>query len=70
MLATNTSSLPVTAIAAPVPHPERVVGMHFFNPPVLIKLVEVVAGDQSAETALAVATELARRIGREPVRAA
>jgi 3-hydroxybutyryl-CoA dehydrogenase len=70
VLATNTSSLPVTAIAAPVPHPERVVGMHFFNPPVLIKLVEVVAGDQSAEHALAVATEVARRMGREPVRAA
>ena len=70
VLATNTSSLPVTAIAAPVPHPERVVGMHFFNPPVLIKLVEVVAGDQSAENALALATELARRMGREPVRAA
>ena len=43
ILASNTSSLPVTAIAAEVPHPERVVGMHFFNPPALMKLVEVVA---------------------------
>jgi 3-hydroxybutyryl-CoA dehydrogenase len=70
VLATNTSSLPVTAVAAPVPRPERVVGMHFFNPPVLIKLVEVVAGERSSESALALATEVARRMGREPVRAA
>ena len=70
VLATNTSSLPVTAIAAPVPHPERVVGMHFFNPPPLMRAVEVVAGEQSSEPALSVAAEAARRMGREPVRAA
>ena len=70
VLATNTSSLPVTAIAAPVPHPERVVGMHFFNPPPLMRAVEVVAGEQSSEHALEVADEVARRMGREPVRAA
>jgi 3-hydroxybutyryl-CoA dehydrogenase len=70
VLATNTSSLPVTAIAGPVPHPERVVGMHFFNPPPLMMAVEIVAGEQSSEAALAVATEVARRMGREPVRAA
>jgi 3-hydroxybutyryl-CoA dehydrogenase len=70
VLATNTSSLQVTAIAGPVPHPERVVGMHFFNPPPLMKLVEIVAGEQSDERALGVATEVARLMGREPVRAA
>ena len=70
VLATNTSSLPVTAIASPVPHPERVVGMHFFNPPPLMKAVEVVAGERSSEPALELATEVARRMGREPVRAA
>ena len=70
VLATNTSSLPVTAIAAPVPHAERVVGMHFFNPPPLMRAVEIVAGEQSSEPALELATEVARRMGREPVRAA
>ncbi len=52
ILASNTSSLPVTAIAADVPGRERVVGMHFFNPPALMKLVEVVAtADSSAHGA-------------------
>jgi 3-hydroxybutyryl-CoA dehydrogenase len=69
ILATNTSSLPVTAIAADVPHPERVVGMHFFNPPALMKLVEVVATERSSEDALAAATEVGRRMGRTPIRA-
>ncbi len=70
VLATNTSSLQVTAIAAEVPHPERVVGMHFFNPPPLMKLVEIVAGEQSSAEALELATEVGRRMAREPVRAA
>jgi 3-hydroxybutyryl-CoA dehydrogenase len=70
VLATNTSSLQVTAIAAGVPRPERVVGMHFFNPPALMRLVEVVPGEESSEDALASAADVARRMGREPVRAA
>ena len=70
VLATNTSSLQVTAIAAAVPRPERVVGMHFFNPPALMRLVEIVAGEDSAGEALEAATAVARRMGREPVRAA
>ncbi len=69
ILATNTSSLPVTAIAAGTPHPERVVGMHFFNPPALMRLVEVVATADSAESALAATAEAARRMGRTPIRA-
>ena len=69
VLATNTSSLSVTAIAAPTPGPERVVGMHFFNPPVLMDLVEVVAGEDSSAAALDAATEVARRIGKTPIRA-
>jgi 3-hydroxybutyryl-CoA dehydrogenase len=68
ILASNTSSLSVSAIAAPVPQPERVVGMHFFNPPALMQLVEVVATDVSAEEALAATAEAARRMGRTPVR--
>ena len=70
VLATNTSSLQVTAIAAPVPRPERVVGMHFFNPPAVMRLVEIVAGEESSGAALELATDVARRMGREPVRAA
>jgi 3-hydroxybutyryl-CoA dehydrogenase len=70
VLATNTSSLSVTAIAAGAARPERVCGMHFFNPPALMRLVEVVAGEETDPRALAVATEVAERMGRTPVRAA
>lgn len=69
ILATNTSSLSVTAIAASITAPERVVGMHFFNPPAAMMLVEIVAGDESGEPALELATEVARRMGRTPIRA-
>jgi 3-hydroxybutyryl-CoA dehydrogenase len=69
ILATNTSSLSVAAIAAETPHPERVVGMHFFNPPALMKLVEVVATAESSEDTLAATTEVGRRMGRTPIRA-
>jgi 3-hydroxybutyryl-CoA dehydrogenase len=69
VLATNTSSLSVTAIASAVADPQRVVGMHFFNPPALMELVEVVAGDESGEPALELATEVARGMGRTPIRA-
>ncbi|HET8954340.1 MAG TPA: 3-hydroxyacyl-CoA dehydrogenase NAD-binding domain-containing protein [Solirubrobacterales bacterium] len=69
VFASNTSSLRVAEIAAGVPGPERVVGMHFFNPPALMKLVEVVAAEHSSEDALATATEVAERMGRTPIRA-
>ena len=68
-LASNTSSLRVGEIAAVVPHPDRVVGMHFFNPPPLMKLVEIVAAEHSSEQALAAATEVGERMGRTPIRA-
>jgi 3-hydroxybutyryl-CoA dehydrogenase len=68
VLATNSSSLSVTAIAATAAHPERLCGMHFFNPPALMKLVEVVAGDATGERALAETTVVAERMGRTPVR--
>ena len=69
ILASNTSSLPIAAIAAGVPQRERVVGMHFFNPPALMKLVEVVATADSASEALNATTEVGRRMGRTPIRA-
>ncbi|HEY8640695.1 MAG TPA: 3-hydroxyacyl-CoA dehydrogenase [Solirubrobacterales bacterium] len=70
VLATNTSSLSVTAIAAAVPEPQRVVGMHFFNPPALMQLVEVVAGQESSQEALQLVADVGEQIGRTPVRAA
>jgi 3-hydroxybutyryl-CoA dehydrogenase len=70
VLATNTSSLSVTAIAAGVPGPERVVGMHFFNPPALMVLVEVVPGAESSDEALAVAQAAAGAMGKEVILAA
>ncbi len=69
ILASNTSSLPVTAIAAETPNAERVVGMHFFNPPALMRLVEVVATERADEDALEATTEVGRRMGRTPIRA-
>lgn len=69
VLATNTSSLRVCEIAAGVPQPERVVGMHFFNPPALMKLVEVVAAEHSSAEALEATTEVAERMDRTPIRA-
>ena len=68
-LASNTSSLRIGEMAEGVPHPERVVGMHFFNPPPLMKLVEIVAAEHSSEGALAAATEVGERMGRTPIRA-
>jgi 3-hydroxybutyryl-CoA dehydrogenase len=70
ILTTNTSSLSVTAVAAGVPRPERVCGFHFFNPPALMKLVEVVPGDATGERAVETLFGVAERMGRTPVRAA
>ena len=70
LLATNTSSLAVTAIAAGARWPRRVCGMHFFNPPPLMPLVEIVAGAETAPEVLEAATEVGRRMGRTPIRAA
>ena len=70
VLATNTSSLLVTAVAGPVKRPERVVGMHFFNPPPVMRLLEVVAGEQSEETALALARAAGEAMGKHVILAA
>ena len=70
VLATNTSSIPVTQIAAGVPVPERVVGMHFFNPAPKMRLVEVVAGVASAEWALERVSALGEAMGKRVIRAA
>lgn len=69
VLASNTSSIPITRIAAPVPHPERVVGMHFFNPVFLMPLVEIVAGARTAPAVADAVFALAQQLGKSPVRA-
>jgi 3-hydroxybutyryl-CoA dehydrogenase len=67
VLATNTSSLLVTAIAAPVKRPERVVGMHFFNPAPVMALLEVVAGSESSRDALALARAAGEAMGKHVI---
>lgn len=69
ILATNTSSISVTAIANGMAHPERLVGMHFFNPVPLMKLVEVVSGAETAGSAASVIHALAALWGKTPVHA-
>jgi 3-hydroxybutyryl-CoA dehydrogenase len=69
VLATNTSSLLVTAIATGARSPERVVGMHFFNPAPIMRLLEVVAGEQSSEDALALAHATGEAMGKTVIRA-
>ncbi|MBS0454585.1 MAG: 3-hydroxyacyl-CoA dehydrogenase [Proteobacteria bacterium] len=69
ILATNTSSISVTAIANGLRHPERVVGMHFFNPVPLMKLVEVVHGLQTQQQVAETIFELAKGWGKVPVHA-
>ena len=70
VLATNTSSLSVTAIAAPCQHPERVVGIHFFNPAPLMPLVEIVGGHATDTRVLAAVRALVDRWGKTTVVAA
>lgn len=67
ILATNTSALSVTEIAAATNAPERVVGLHFFNPVHRMELVEVVAGAKTSPDVLAHTADFARRIGKVPV---
>ncbi|AZK98699.1 3-hydroxyacyl-CoA dehydrogenase family protein [Streptomyces tsukubensis] len=67
ILATGTNALSVTRLAADSRHPERVVGMHFFNPAPAMKLVEIVSSVLTSPSAVAAVTGLARDLGKEPV---
>lgn len=67
VLATNTSSLPVTEIASMVTNPGRVVGMHFFNPPQLMELLEIVRAVQTTEQTVEIAREVGRRMGKTTI---
>ena len=67
ILATNTSSLPVTALARTMRHPGRLVGMHFFNPALLMPLVEVVSGEATRPDVAQGIFDLSMQIGKHPV---
>jgi 3-hydroxybutyryl-CoA dehydrogenase len=67
LLATNTSSISITEIAACAPGPERAIGMHFMNPVPVMKLVEVVRGLETSDAAARLTIDLCERLGKTPV---
>ena len=67
ILASNTSSISITAIAAATQRPDKFIGMHFFNPATVMKLVEVIRGAHTSDETCKTITELAVAIGKEPV---
>ncbi|HEX7310687.1 MAG TPA: 3-hydroxyacyl-CoA dehydrogenase NAD-binding domain-containing protein, partial [Gaiellaceae bacterium] len=69
ILASNTSSIPITSLAAVTQRPERVIGMHFFNPVPMLKLVEVIRAVQTSDETAAAIVQLARDLGKEPAEA-
>jgi 3-hydroxybutyryl-CoA dehydrogenase len=69
ILASNTSSIPITSLAAATARPEQVIGMHFFNPVPLLKLVEVIRAVQTSDETAAAIVALARELGKEPAEA-
>ena len=69
IFASNTSSIPITRIAAGIPHPERVVGMHFFNPAHIMKLVEVISGAATSPEVAETIRQLALKLDKKPVMA-
>jgi 3-hydroxybutyryl-CoA dehydrogenase len=70
VLATNTSSIPVTSLAGAAARPENVVGMHFFNPPPLMPLLEVIRAEQSSDAVVELATQVGSAMGKEVIVAA
>src|SRR5262245_34245085 len=66
VLASNTSSIPISSLAAATSRPDRVIGMHFFNPVPVLKLVEVVRGRETSDETAAAITELAVELGKTP----
>jgi len=69
ILASNTSSIPITTLAAATNRPEQVIGMHFFNPVPVLKLVEVIRAVQTSDETAAAIVALARELGKEPAEA-
>jgi 3-hydroxybutyryl-CoA dehydrogenase len=69
ILASNTSSIPITSLAAVTTRPDRVIGMHFFNPVPVLRLVEVIRAVQTSDDTAAAIVDLARELGKEPAEA-
>jgi 3-hydroxybutyryl-CoA dehydrogenase len=69
VLASNTSSIPITSLAAVTGRPDRVIGMHFFNPVPVLQLVEVICGLETSDETAAAIVELARDLGKTPAEA-
>jgi 3-hydroxybutyryl-CoA dehydrogenase len=69
ILASNTSSIPITELAAATGRPDRVIGMHFFNPVPVLRLVEVIRAVQTSDETAAAIVALARELGKEPAEA-
>jgi len=67
LYASNTSTLPITEMAALTGRPDRFIGLHFFNPPQLMPLVEVIPGNRTDESLIEVATSFIRKVGKQPV---
>jgi 3-hydroxybutyryl-CoA dehydrogenase len=66
ILASNTSSIPITSLAAATARPDKVIGMHFFNPVPVLKLVEIVRGRETSEETATAITQLAEELGKTP----
>jgi len=67
IIATNTSSLSITKLAAAIKRPDKMVGMHFFNPVPMMALVEIIRGLQTSEATVDAVTELAKAVGKTPI---
>lgn len=67
VIATNTSSISITQLAATVSHPERFIGMHFFNPVPMMALVEIIRGLQTSDQTHALVQEMSKKLGKEPI---
>jgi 3-hydroxybutyryl-CoA dehydrogenase len=67
IIASNTSSISITQMAAEVSHPERFIGMHFFNPVPMMALVEIIRGLQTSDATHALVQDMAKALGKEPI---
>ena len=68
IIATNTSSISITELASTLKHPNRFIGMHFFNPVNRMPLVEIIAGDKTDDKTVATVVHLAKRLGKTPIK--